>query len=376
MDKESIEGYETPLEQTLADLPQEEAPEGLQDRCLAALEAAPQKSGGWETWRQLVAAAAVIVMLVGAGRILAPTFVVSREKARQVPRQFSSYDSGQVATGPAAPAGPAPMSPGMSTAEAPRNQLGTPYAARRFARDKIAQTDAIQSPRSPAMGVSVTGGDEVSAGRSGGAAGKPWREEPGERRKVTSRSMELEVPEVEEAYKQAVVIIEKAGGYVMQEDLAVRERGQDEVRIEAKIPVEQFDGVMAQVRELGKVVLLTGQSQDRTLDYEQEGADVRVMAAEIERLAGELEKATTQGQKRMLRGRIEGLKRQLEESKQDLRGIHRATSYAQLSLTMKEARGLRYLVTSAAREALPLAMSLALIAVPLLVLALVWKRKR
>ncbi|MEN6403814.1 MAG: hypothetical protein ABFD94_17865, partial [Armatimonadia bacterium] len=101
----------------------------------------------------------------------------------------------------------------------------------------------------------------------------------------------------------------------------------------------------------------------------------RVMAAEIERLTAEMEKATGR-QKEMLKGRIEGLKRQLEEQKQGMRQLRKATSYAQLSLTMKEARGLRYFVTSAAREALPLAMSLALIAVPLLVLMLVWKRKR
>lgn len=370
MDNQAIEAFGTPLEQALAGLPQVEPPEGLRNRCLAALEAAPQKSGGWESWRQLVVAAAVFVMLVGVAGVLFPPFAGVREKARSSVRTLAPAAPPPSAMGPTGPATAGPEG------RARRSAFEERLSSRRTAVDRVLETlpeaSSASSVASPPPG-GVTG----YAGRSyrTQATPPPWRDESGQRRKMTERTVEMEVPQVEEGYKQAVGIVEKAGGFVLNEELSIKDRGQDEVHLFCKIPVEQFEGVLAQVRELGKVVLVTGQSQDMTLQYEEEGADVRAMAAEIERLSAEMEKATGR-QKEVLRQKIEALKRELEEQKQGMRQLRKATSYAQLSLTMKEARGLRYFVSSAAREALPLAMSLALIAVPLLVLALVWKRKR
>jgi hypothetical protein len=64
------------------------------------------------------------------------------------------------------------------------------------------------------------------------------------------------------------------------------------------------------------------------------------------------------------------MRQQLGRDKQQLKSLHRSSSYAQSRLTIREARGLKAIVRNAAEQALPLAFSLALIAVPLLVLAL------
>jgi hypothetical protein len=307
---------------------------------------------------------------VGVAGVLFPPFAGGgREKAR-LPHAMEILAPAGPPPGAMGPTGPATSGP---EGRARRSVFKEMLPSRRTAVDRVLGT---LPKASSASGVAPPppGALAENASRSyrTQAAPPPWRDESGQRRKITERTVEMEVPEVEEGYKQAVGIVEKAGGFVLNEELSIKDRGQDEVHLFCEIPVEQFEGVLAQVRELGKVVLVTGQSQDMTLQYEEEGADIRGIAAEIERLAAEMEKATGR-QKEMLKGRIEGLRRQLAEQKQ---GMRKATSYAQLSLTMKEARGLRYFVTSAAREALPLAMSLALIAVPLLVLMLVWKRKR
>ncbi|MEN6402667.1 MAG: DUF4349 domain-containing protein, partial [Armatimonadia bacterium] len=287
MDKEAIEGYETPLEQALADLSQEEAPEGLHDRCLAALDEAAKGTGqgkreGWEVWRQLVTAAAILVMLAGVFSAISPGSH-TRPENRKTYNLYSNEPPLGLgrALAPATPAGPAPLNPEVGVTRATPKELEALREARRFARDKIAE--AAGAPGGPSVASPPVGKPQSEwRPRGSGSAAPPWRDESGQRRKMTERTVEMDVPEVEEAYKQAVGIIEKAGGFVLNEELTVRDRGQDQVRLFCKIPSEQFEGVLAQVRGLGKIVLVTGQSQDMTLQYEEEGADVRVMAAEIE----------------------------------------------------------------------------------------------
>jgi hypothetical protein len=114
---------------------------------------------------------------------------------------------------------------------------------------------------------------------------QPWEDQSETRRKVTERTVEVESPTVEQTYKQAVTLIEKSGGDVLQEELTVRRRGGSETHVQARIPVAQFEGVISQVRGLRRLVVLTGQSQDETEEYQSQGPNIRELGAREEDLA-------------------------------------------------------------------------------------------
>lgn len=422
------EQLNTPLEDALLSLPQEEAPADLQGKCLTALEEASLKTGArprWEAWRQFAAAAAVLVMIIGAGN-LGWVYLNShsREKARapQAMRMAKNFpiELFPAAPGsPAAPMPPPPMTGAPSGGSGGPSMAGGPGAAMESggpagpptSRDKITQLPGkpttvqgwfgqappqvkkrlAQESRQPS-GVRSTAAYERDAqkpadaaapaspsynGWAGGARPtQPWENQSDTRRKVTERTVELETPNVEETYKQAVTLIEKSGGYVTQEGLTIRRQGGSGANIEARIPVAQFDGVIAQVRELGRLVVMTGQSQDETEEYQSQGAGIRTLGAREEELAARYNRETDQQKKAQVGRELASVRGQLGAEKQSLKSLHKSTSYAQLSLTITEARGLRAIVKNAAEQALPLAFSLALIMVPLLVLALLWKRRR
>ena len=415
----------TPLEDALLSLPQEEPPADLQANCLTALDEASLKTGPrlhWEPWRQFAAAAAVLVMIIGAGNLMMSgarekardRMVRSEEQHRKAVASLPAMPApgawreggkggammaggpgGPPSAGPAAPGGPGgpPQAPG---AYEPTSQLPakptqvqgwfgqTPPQVKMRMEQESRQPSGVRStaayeqdalkpaPAAPAPTVA----DSTYRDRAVNRPAQPWEDQSDTRRKVTERTIEVETPAVEETYKQAVTLIEKAGGYVTQEDLTVRRHGGSQAHLDARIPVAQFDGVISQVRDLGRLVVMTGQSQDETEDYQTEGAGIRELGAREEDLAARYNQETDKQKKARLGLELQSVRHQLVEAKRGLKTLHKATSYAQLSLTISEAKGLRAIVKNAAEEALPLAFSLALIAFPLLVLALIWKRRR
>jgi hypothetical protein len=209
------------------------------------------------------------------------------------------------------------------------------------------------------------------------AAGKtaPWYDTSPERKKITTRTMLLETGEVEPAYKEAVTIIETAGGYVSEEDLQLLDRQPDNAHLAARIPVAHFDEVLRQLRALGRVVRLSGSSQDRTQEYLGRGEEVRELSAREAELVAKLEKEQDHARQADLRRQLQALRSQRQNEKRTLAGLAADTSMAYLELTITEARGLRYHLSRASQQALPLAMGLALVLVPILVLALVLRRR-
>ncbi|MEI6504013.1 MAG: DUF4349 domain-containing protein, partial [Armatimonadota bacterium] len=292
------------------------------------------------------------------------------------------------AMGPGGPAGPPTGGGRLERMPAqPTTVQGWFGQAPPQAKKRVALEMAQSSgPRAPAAYERNGGKSDAAAapppstdsGYNGGAANRPlqpWEDQSDTRRKVTERTIEVETPTVEETYKQAVTLIEKAGGHVTQEDLTVLRHGGSQAHLDARIPVAQFDGVISQVRDLGRLVVMTGQSQDETENYQSQGADIRTLGAREEELVARYNREADKQKKAQLGRELANVRGQLGAEKQGLKALHKSTSYAQLSLTIKEARGLGAIVKNVAEEALPMAFSLALIMVPLLVLALIWKRR-
>lgn len=390
-------------------------------------------------WQPLAAAACVMLMVVGAGIIwsvgagqdrlsgFSPLGQV-REKARPMGPATEAPSMTVAAPAPGGAPGGAPGMPGkgqnwnqalnrqpgglggpVATAPAPGGPGGAPggpgmpgganwqmalddreAAAKRPATrhdDETHRSASLPAGAPPALGPpSDALRDRVAQApppaenrryEAKPAAGQvaPWYDTSPERRKITTRTMLLETGEVEPAYKEAVTVIETAGGYVSEEDLQLLDRQPDTAHLAARIPVAHFDEVLRQLRALGRVVRLSGSSQDRTQEYLGRGEEVRQLNDREAELTRKLVREQDHGRQAELRRQLQALRAQRQGEKRTLAGLAADTSMAYLELTITEARGLRYHFTRASQQALPLAMGLALVLVPILVLALVLKRR-
>ena len=394
--------FDSPLDEVLESLPQEEPPADLRDRCAAAVEEAAkarqaQARPSWETWRTVVAAAAALVFMIGIANLmlserenerytqcLAPGPSLGLEPAKvEEPMAAGQRVAEAGPPPPEAPPppaaaeveGPMPAAPPPPPKPGAAGGPGAPPAYPREHREKIRRMGGpvVVSPAEPEAAGSYSS-------YNGLEPTKPWRDTSGERQKVTRKEMEVEVDKVEEAYDRAASIINKADGYVANEEVEVREKGQSRAHLSARVPVDRLDGVIAQLRELGKVVKLVGESEDVTKRYRGEGSNIRGLGAREDDLVAQYEKETNRYRKRELYQQIMALRAENGGRKQNLNDLSEQTHLADLELTLTEKAGPGRFLWHTFKNAGEVGAWLgatAIFWVPILVVVLLfWRRKR
>jgi hypothetical protein len=173
----------------------------------------------------------------------------------------------------------------------------------------------------------------------GAAPAKPWRDESGERQRIVHKDMAIEVREVERAHEQAASIIEKAEGYVDSEAMEVLDDAPDYAHLTARVPVKALDGVVAQLRRLGKVTRLVGEGEDQTKAYVTSGSGIRSIAENEMQLVERYEQERNPERKQQLYRQIQALRAENRGRKQQLLRLSDQTHYATLNLTLTEAGG-------------------------------------
>jgi hypothetical protein len=267
-----------------------------------------------------------------------------------------------------------------------RAKTGAPGAAldRVSRKDRFAAAPpAVPTRPAPRPGYDSFGGEsEYSQYGQYGTAGptqKPWRDLSGERQKVAHQQVELEVQDVQDAYDRATSIITKEGGYVDSEDLRVEDHGKARAYIRARVPVENLAGVVAQLRELGKVLKLVGESQDVTDEYYERGADIRGLGAAEEDLVAKYEAEKNPSRKAALYRQIRALREENQQRKLPLKQLSKQTHYAYVDLTLTQRMGPLQWLSGLGENAGTAAGWFAASAVfwlPLLiVLAVMWRRR-
>jgi len=431
----------TPLEETLTNLPQEQAPADLEDRCLAALDeaqVAPAKKRAMPWNHFAIAAAASLLIALVAMPLLTP----GRAKAPgRTFEPYQSYDPSRPAGPMATPRPSMPASapaPAMPQQEPPEMTLGRPHSSYQSVLDKDrAKTEAEEAPPpgGPAPPRIVTstvnagygtsfGRDSTGAKRAprrevgqvvevrerqprnalemaqapaiqaGGAVrtlsrpesaavadavvpapSQPWYDRSEDRKKISTRDMTLSTPNVEQAYRDVVSAIEKVGGYIAHEDLIVQDDDPDRATIAARVPAASFDVVVEQLRGLGKLVKMSGSSEDRTQEYKSRGADIRALSDAEQQMVRRIANAGTE-QKRVLQAALGELRRSREKEKQALSALAAETSFAYLDIQIVEGGHFWHSLQDKCAAALPFAMALALVALPFFVVAMIWRRRR
>ncbi len=405
MNKGPVDDRYKEFEDVLEQMPQEQPPEDLKQRCMDALDAAeraakpaPVKRGRWELAWNVMAAAAAVVLIVSAtstlimsGREQATHWRTARE--HEVAEKLAQGDDD--ASGPhyrgvqsegfyrdealgaseepeaAAPPPPADEAKAMGQYVAGRRMAETPPG-------EPAQVDSVSglgdgaSPKQAGgeivAGVPgktepapVRGGEyrqvppkpASTAGRAlgtdytkttppyapppaAGAPAKPWRDESGDRQKITRKEMELAVEDVQKAYDDAASIIERADGYVDSDTLVVEDKGKDHAHISARVPVQELNDVISRLRVLGKVVRLVGETDDVTREYYTQGSDIRDLGAKEVELVERYEREKHKARKRALYQQIMAIRAQNAGRKDNLSALSDQTHYAFLELDLVE----------------------------------------
>jgi hypothetical protein len=247
-----------------------------------------------------------------------------------------------------------------------------PSGAARRARDGVVAGEAINSIYAPVDRKVDSIADAAAP------SDRPWRDESGERQKVTRKEMRVAVDDIEDAHERAASIITKVDGYVDTEDMEINERGEGQAVLTARVPVDALDGVIAQLRELGKVLELRGESEDRTNEYYSRGQSIRELAEREMQLVAQYEAETNRSRKQQLLWEIQSLRQQIRAQKAPLKALSSETHFAFLTLTLTQAEGprqfLHRLAGSVPTAAAWLAIS-AIFWVPvLLVVVFIWRR--
>lgn len=373
MNKGPVDDRYKEFEDVLEQMPQEQPPDDLRQRCVNALDGVervakpvPVRRGRWDLAWHVMAAAAAVVLIISATSTL---MMSGKERTQGAGIQLGA----EAAPGPAyEEEQPDRRNPFDSATTAP------PAADERAGRATATfSIDGIAAPETPpaehAQIDSVTGlGDDASPKQARGgivagvplatepapdralgtnytkatppyapppaqsAPAKPWRDESGDRQKITRKEMELAVEDVQKAYDDAASIIERADGYVDSDTLVVEEDEKDHAHISARVPVWELADVIDRLRELGEVVRLVGETDDVTREYYTQGSDIRDLGAKEVELVGRYEKEKNKARKRALYEQIMAIRAQNSGRKDNLNALSDQTHYAFLELELVE----------------------------------------
>ncbi len=199
------------------------------------------------------------------------------------------------------------------------------------AGDRIRTTAPPASRNTPTPGYGLP--DDFDAPET------PWRDDSGDRQMVTTSRMEVEVRDVEEAFDRTTKVLERAHAVFVSQDLEVLERGRATAHVSARVPLDQVDGVIAQIRLLGKVVRLSSDSVDRSRDYYGRGGEIREGGQTEDELVAEYEAEQDPLRKQELYRQIQALREHVQGRKTQLEDLSEKTHSVLLEVTLTGRQG-------------------------------------
>ncbi len=403
MRPEATEPFDSPLEEVLARMPEEESPADLEERCLIAIRdldsrtrqamrsTAAQRRTNWKPL-VLAAAAGLVISFVGLTTLL-PNLMPAK-RAMMAPSTGAAYErasgprdgpaAGGEFAGQALPASPpAQGSTAAPTAGTVVRSGGKPAAAPPGAGEERTAGSQSADHHTKALGARLTPvppppptlryPPPAEAGPE-----RPWYDTSSDRQKIVHTLLSLLVRDVQEAYDRSKSIIEEAKGFIEQDDLRLEKGGRREAHLGARVPTDKLKGVVAQLRDLGEVKLLKTETEDATREYRAQGAEIRDLGATEDELVRKYEAEKDPRTKRMLHEQIQDLRARNQASKGSLSQLSEQTHLSFLELTLTEkTTPLKFL--SSARGHLGAALGwlavTAFLWLPLLVVVLVlWRR--
>jgi hypothetical protein len=363
------EPEDTPLEEVLRSLPEEDPPEDLRARIVDALAEQrkvlrPKPAKGQAWLPSLLAAAAVLVLVVstqgprmfgggGTSRLAMPgPREVAMAKATQAApaAKAPGVDAARSAAAPMTGARPAPPPAAEGQAVRGRDLRGTqpreedsvvlyrrPAQGTDHAKVQDLVTSDIDSRRLEHLTESGPSAGDLPTGFD--APAEPWRDQTGERQSVTASVLDVEVKDVEAAYDRTRDVLAGAHGIVLSQELDLHRKAVPVARITTRVPLDQIDGVVAQVRALGEVVKLTMESKDRTREYYGRGTRIRTDEQTESDLQARIDGERDPRRKQQLQAQLESLRAANAGRKAELDLLSEQTHSVLLEITLTGRRG-------------------------------------
>jgi hypothetical protein len=180
-----------------------------------------------------------------------------------------------------------------------------------------------------------------AAGSSGAgqrqSSGNPVRLAPAGQAIVYTASMTVRVRDVGQAAARAAQIAGQAGGYVSQENAALRSgrAGHGTAAIQLKIPVAAYPAVLARLAGLGAQLSLRQQAQDVTQQVADTASRVASDQAAITQLRALLARSGSVGDLLAVQDQINLQESDLEAMQAQQRALNHQIVYATVSLQLK-----------------------------------------
>jgi len=382
--------FHSPIDPLLEGFPLQPPPADLEQRCVKALhEAASERPLNRLFHLRPVAVAAAVLMLV-AGVATFPKVMPGRVTQEREMVHLSAPGAGDIMAKIPLPSPTGETPPVQSVTQLPAGMATEGARWRGYPRslENPRPDGAVISLRAQ-PGYTVTQVPGLAAPEVNTALGQeapsapaaPWEDTGGERQKEVYKRLEMEVEEVEVAHKEAVRIIDGAGGYVAQEDLTTTADSGSEASLSARLPVDRLEDAVARLRDLGRVVGLHGTSEDRTAEYYGRGKQVRESSDEEARIVAQYEKEKDRTKKQALHARLTQVRSKLKSQKEALQELGARTHYATVEVLLTQRAGAgEFVAQVGGRAVLALTwfLATALIWGPLLLLVLTlrWRRPR
>ena len=210
------------------------------------------------------------------------------------------------------------------------------------AADTAAAAPAASSSAAYSMETQASAGlayEDYAAQTEEGQTTSPF---PDERKIIRHASMDLETREFDSAVQQIEALVAEAGGYIessSQEGYSLEYQGDYRERyasIQARIPSEKLDGVMASVGGLCNVLNQSESMDDITDSYYDAQARLDSLEIQEERLLELLSQATSLEDMITLESALSEVRYQIESLTASLRRMDSQVAYSYLNLSLQE----------------------------------------
>jgi acetolactate synthase regulatory subunit len=186
------------------------------------------------------------------------------------------------------------------------------------------------APAQPASGEALQPLSEAQAN-----AATEQLAEPGERMIIKNGQLDLQVQDVDAAVEQVTQVALARGGYVLSTDAqTVDDRKRATVVI--TVAVDQFEGAMAQLRDIGdKVLRESASGEDVTSEYVDLQAQQRNLEATIERVRGFLDEAQTVEDALAVNQELSRLEGELEQVKGRIKYLEGRSAQSTITVNLQ-----------------------------------------
>ena len=133
-----------------------------------------------------------------------------------------------------------------------------------------------------------------------------------DRKIVQSASLDIEVEEVGRAFQDIVRVAETAGGFVGSSAFS-RLDDQQVADLTIRVPAGEYQGVLAQIRDMGEVTTEGSEAKDATEEYTDLGARLRTLQATEQRYLELLARAETINDILVVQDRLDAVRAQIEQ---------------------------------------------------------------